>query len=427
MGDAGLAVLVALDLAIAAVAWRARRRPLSPLSWIFGVTVALLVADVATGARLQLAGILGYSPQTASRWFGIGNTAFGVLAGATLLLAGLHVAHAPRRREALVTAAALLAVVIFVDGAPFLGADVGGVVTLVPVGGLALMALAGGRLTWRRVAIAGGATAGALAVVTAVDLLRPPESRTHLGRLASETLSSGDGSLFATLARRAEVTIDVIGQNFWTAVTPVIAVLVLVTLLRMPWARTRVPPGTPLRVGLLAALDRRPARHGGERLGRDRGGHGDGVRRAGARPHRPDRGAVGAQRPPRTGGEAGPDHVAMKSILAAVVVGYLAARLTWLSTRPLFALPALARQNFRGRSLPTAAGIVLPLAAVLVEGGRAVVASFGVGDGPARGVRLLVLAAALGFGLLGLIDDLAGGATDRGVPGPPRGPRPRAG
>lgn len=254
MGGAGPALLVALDLAVAAVAWRARRRPLSPLAWIFGVTVALLVADVATGARLQMAGILGYSPQTASRWFGIGNTAFGVLAGATLLLAGLHVAHAPRRREALLTVAALLVVVIFVDGAPFLGADVGGVVTLVPVGGLALMALAGGRLTWRRAAVAGGATAGAVAVLTVVDLLRPPQSRTHLGRLASETLKSGDGSLFATVARRAEVTLDVISQNFWTAVTPVIAVLVLGALLRMPWARSRVPVGTPIRVGLLAAL-----------------------------------------------------------------------------------------------------------------------------------------------------------------------------
>jgi UDP-GlcNAc:undecaprenyl-phosphate GlcNAc-1-phosphate transferase len=107
----------------------------------------------------------------------------------------------------------------------------------------------------------------------------------------------------------------------------------------------------------------------------------------------------------------------VRSIIAAVVVGYLAARLTWLVTRPLFALPALVRQNFRGRSLPTAAGIVLPLAAVFVEGGRAVVASFGVGDGPARGARLLVLAAALGFGLLGLIDDLAGGGSERGFRG----------
>lgn len=105
----------------------------------------------------------------------------------------------------------------------------------------------------------------------------------------------------------------------------------------------------------------------------------------------------------------------MKAILAAVVVGYLGARLTWLAARPLFALPALARHNFRGRPLPTAAGIVLPLAAVLVEGGRAVVGSFAVGDGPeVTGVRGLVLLAALGYGLLGLIDDLAGGGG--GVP-----------
>jgi hypothetical protein len=131
---------------------------------------------------------------------------------------------------------------------------VGGVVTLVPVGGLALLALAGGRLTWRRIVLAGGATAAALAAVTAVDLLRPAESRTHLGRLAAETVSSGDGSLFATLARRAEVTLDVVGQSFWTAVTPAIAVLALVTLLRNPWARAVLPPATPVRVGVLAAL-----------------------------------------------------------------------------------------------------------------------------------------------------------------------------
>lgn len=107
----------------------------------------------------------------------------------------------------------------------------------------------------------------------------------------------------------------------------------------------------------------------------------------------------------------------MTSLLAALVVGYLAARLTWLATRPVFALPALARQNYRGRSLPTAAGIVLALAAALVEGGRAVAGSFGVGDGPALGgVRLLVLVAALGFTLLGFIDDLAGGA-ERGFRG----------
>lgn len=254
MGGAGLAVLVALDAAVVAMASRARRQPLSALAWILGATVALLLADVATGARLQLAGIMGYAPQTASRYFGIGNTAFGVLAGATFLLASLHVAHAPRRREAMVTVASLVALVVFVDGAPFLGADVGGVATLVLVAGLALPALAGRRPTWRTAAVVGPSTVGVLALLTVADLLRPPEARTHLGRLASATLRSGEGSLLDTLARRGEVTVDVVGQSFWTAVTPVIAIGVLAVLLGSPRARTLVPLGSPLRVGLLAAL-----------------------------------------------------------------------------------------------------------------------------------------------------------------------------
>ncbi|HEV2760238.1 MAG TPA: glycosyltransferase [Acidimicrobiales bacterium] len=254
MGNAGLAVVLALDAAVVALASRARRRPLSALAWILGATVAVLVGDMATGARLQLAGIMGYAPQTASRYFGLGNTAFGVLAGATFLLAALHVTHAPRRRDARVTAAALIALVVFVDGAPFLGADVGGVATLVPVAGLAMLALAGRRLTWRTAGVVGVSTVGVLALLTVADLLRPPEARTHLGRLASATLRSGEGSLLDTLARRAEVTLDVVGQSFWTGVTPVIAIGVVVVLLGSAKARTLVPRGSPARVGLLAAM-----------------------------------------------------------------------------------------------------------------------------------------------------------------------------
>ncbi len=253
-GAAALGALVGLDLLVVAAVSRARRRPLSALAWALGATLAVLMVDVATGARLQLAGLLGYSPQTASRWFGIGNTAFGVLAGATVLLAALHVAHAPRRREALVTAGALFALVAFVDGAPVLGADVGGFVTLVPVGLLVLVGLAGGRVTLRRLAVAGGATAAALAALTTADLLRPARSRTHLGRLASETLHGGDGSLFATLARRAEATAGVIGRSPWTLVAPAVAVTVLVLVARTARGRALAPPGSPERAGAVGAI-----------------------------------------------------------------------------------------------------------------------------------------------------------------------------
>jgi hypothetical protein len=254
LGNAAVAVLLGLDAAFVALALRARRHPLAPLAWILGATVAVVLVDVATGARLQLGGILGYSPQSASRFFGLGNTAFGVLAPAALLVAALHVERAPRRREALVAVAALLAIVAFVDGAPFLGADVGGLLAFVPIAGLTVLALAGRRLTWRTTALAGLGTAVLLAAATVADLLRPPASRTHLGRLASQTLHGGDGGLVDTVSRKVQVNLAGVVQSFWTAVVPVIAIGLVVVLLRRGQARGLLPAGSARRAGVLGAL-----------------------------------------------------------------------------------------------------------------------------------------------------------------------------
>lgn len=107
----------------------------------------------------------------------------------------------------------------------------------------------------------------------------------------------------------------------------------------------------------------------------------------------------------------------MISLLWAVGLGCLAGRLAWLAVRALVVHPVLARANYRGRAVPTAAGVVLPLAAVAVEGGRAVTGAFGVGhDVGITTVRAVVLLAAVGFALLGLVDDLAGGGGGA-VPG----------
>ena len=107
----------------------------------------------------------------------------------------------------------------------------------------------------------------------------------------------------------------------------------------------------------------------------------------------------------------------MSGVLAGLVVGFLVARLVWLAARPLFASPALARPNYRGHLLPTAAGVVLPVAALLVEAGRAVTGAFGVGDAGVGAARALTLVAAAGFALLGLIDDMAGVSSERGFRG----------
>ena len=107
----------------------------------------------------------------------------------------------------------------------------------------------------------------------------------------------------------------------------------------------------------------------------------------------------------------------MIRILFSLGVGALAARLVWLAAHSVFAAPVLLRTNWRGRSVPTAAGLVLPVVLLLVEAGRSLGAA-AAGDLPGATVaRFLVVTATIGFALLGAIDDLLGSAEVRGFRG----------
>lgn len=107
----------------------------------------------------------------------------------------------------------------------------------------------------------------------------------------------------------------------------------------------------------------------------------------------------------------------MSRILAALFLGGGLAGGAWLGTRGLFASPIFARRNVRGLDVPVGAGILAVLATVGVQAIFSVVdvARNVVGaDGPGR---MLAVVTALGFGLLGMIDDLAGDHGDKGFRG----------
>ena len=95
------------------------------------------------------------------------------------------------------------------------------------------------------------------------------------------------------------------------------------------------------------------------------------------------------------------------TLAVAVAVAYVAARLLWLLLRSTWSHTGLLRPNYRGQAVPTAAGVVVPLAVVLVEAGRVAAGAAGIGarggPGPAR---LSVLVTVLGLGLVGMVDDL---------------------
>lgn len=253
LGDGRHALVWAIAVAVALVAGRAARHALSPLTWVCGATVLVLVVDVATGANLQLSSVLGYSPHTAARYVGFGNTAFAVLAACTVVLGALHVHYAPRRRDAVAAVAGLFAVVVVADVWPTLGADVGGVLTMVPVFGLTLFVISGRRLSWRALGVAAVATVVVLAVVTGADLLRPAEERTHLGRFVAD-IGNDDSTFLTTVQRKWSTNVRLLGRTIWTWMVPIaLAFMVYVLVVARGWQRL-LPTRSALRAGVIGTL-----------------------------------------------------------------------------------------------------------------------------------------------------------------------------
>lgn len=106
------------------------------------------------------------------------------------------------------------------------------------------------------------------------------------------------------------------------------------------------------------------------------------------------------------------------TVVLGLVAGALAVVFLRAGAPQILAAPVLARENYRGHRLATAGGILIVLAVLVVEAGRAVLGALGVGDQPGLTTdRALVLLAVFGFGLLGLLDDLVGDGTARGFRG----------
>jgi UDP-N-acetylmuramyl pentapeptide phosphotransferase/UDP-N-acetylglucosamine-1-phosphate transferase len=106
------------------------------------------------------------------------------------------------------------------------------------------------------------------------------------------------------------------------------------------------------------------------------------------------------------------------SVIVAILVGVVTVLFLRIAGGEMLAMPALSRTNYRGLPLPTAAGILIVLAVLVIEAGRAILGAAGVGEDPGLTLdRSLVLFAAFGFGFLGFVDDLLGGGHDRGFRG----------
>ena len=216
----GIAV-AAGALVLAGLASATRRiDPGLPPIVLFGVLWLVLAVDIVTGGHLQINTIFGYSPIVAGRFAGYGNQAFSMIALSALLLGAIFVERRGGPRLGAAATAAVVAwflVTVVLDGHPSMGSDVGGVLAFVPAATIALFMFRGIKVRARLVAAIVAGTLAVLALFAGVDLSRPADDRTHLGRFVAKLF---DGDAGEIIRRKIAANLRVL-TSVWAWVIPV--------------------------------------------------------------------------------------------------------------------------------------------------------------------------------------------------------------
>lgn len=194
-------VIVGVALALTAVALaleRIDRR--AGLVFVVGFAVVLLVGDVITGAHLQMNTVFGYSVAVAGRFTGLGNLAYALLGSAAIVLAAL--VFDIYGRKALPVIVVMLTVVVLSDGLPMVGADVGGVMSLIPAFGVTVLVMLNRKVGVKHVVALFATAAATVFVFAFIDAARPEGAHTHLARLADHVLEGRWDTLANIVNRR---------------------------------------------------------------------------------------------------------------------------------------------------------------------------------------------------------------------------------
>ncbi|MEN0130400.1 MAG: hypothetical protein AAGC49_13230 [Brevundimonas sp.] len=199
---------------VAVVSWYVSRA-LPPGRWRLGavtagVTWLVLTVDGVTGTVLQSGSILGDASSAGARYYGFGNTTFGVYAASGLVLAAAVASWllaAGRRTAAVVAVSSIGFVSVVVDGWPTFGADFGGILALIPAFAVLAVGVAGAVVTFRRAALILAAAVAAVVAVAVVDWARPGRS-SHLGLFVQRVIDGDAGVVVSGKLSGAWATVD---------------------------------------------------------------------------------------------------------------------------------------------------------------------------------------------------------------------------
>jgi hypothetical protein len=198
-----------------------------------GIMLVVHVVDLLTGTHLEFNSVFGYSPTVGIRFSGLGNLAYAQLATCATVLAGLLPWRVGRERG-LRLVLVMLVVVLLVIAAPIWGQDFGGTLAATPAFALLFWMLLGRRVTVKTVVGLVGLLVVAGLAAGFIDLLRPADQRTHVGRFFEQVGNEGWKGFVTVLHRKGTENVDTLKSTGWLFVIAVVVALVLWLWFRPP-------------------------------------------------------------------------------------------------------------------------------------------------------------------------------------------------
>ena len=227
----------------------AQRQRLDALLWALGALLAVTVVDQLTGGHLELNSVFGYSATVGIRFSGIGNQSSALLATAAVLVAAFAAWRCSRPWGTRIALAVLVVSFVAITP-PLFGQDFGGTLAAAPAFALLGWLLLGRRVTVKAVLALGGILLASGLAVGFLDLLRPRDQRSHVGRFFEKVGNEGFSGFSSVIERKS-------GENAATFSSTIYVVLIVVVVVAgvLLWFR----PPRPLVGGLARVPTLRPA------------------------------------------------------------------------------------------------------------------------------------------------------------------------